>query len=35
MSMSELDDLYQELMLDHYKRPHHAGLRDLLMIEWE
>ena len=23
-----LDSLYQEIILDHYKRPHHAGLRD-------
>ena len=27
--MSEnLDSLYQEIILDHYKNPHHAGLRD-------
>ena len=25
---SELDALYQEIILDHYKNPHHAGLRD-------
>ena len=25
---SELDTLYQEIILDHYKHPHHAGLRD-------
>ncbi len=25
---AELDALYQEIILDHYKRPHHAGLRD-------
>ncbi|MDQ3484507.1 MAG: SUF system NifU family Fe-S cluster assembly protein [Actinomycetota bacterium] len=24
----ELDSLYQEIILDHYKHPHHAGLRD-------
>ena len=24
----DLDSLYQELILDHYKNPHHAGLRD-------
>jgi nitrogen fixation NifU-like protein len=24
----DLDALYQEIILDHYKRPHHAGLRD-------
>jgi len=23
-----LDSLYQEIILDHYKHPHHAGLRD-------
>jgi nitrogen fixation NifU-like protein len=23
-----LDSLYQEIILDHYKNPHHAGLRD-------
>jgi nitrogen fixation NifU-like protein len=22
-----IDSLYQEIILDHYKRPHHAGLR--------
>ena len=25
---TELDSLYQEIILDHYKNPHHAGLRD-------
>ena len=25
---SELDTLYQEIILDHYKHPHHAGLRE-------
>ena len=25
---SELDALYQEIILDHYKHPHHRGLRD-------
>ena len=24
----DLDLLYQEIILDHYKNPHHAGLRD-------
>jgi nitrogen fixation NifU-like protein len=24
----ELDALYQEIILDHYKNPHHRGLRD-------
>jgi nitrogen fixation protein NifU and related proteins len=23
-----LDTLYQEIILDHYKHPHHAGLRE-------
>ncbi len=27
-SSGELDSLYQEIILDHYKHPHHAGLRD-------
>lgn len=27
-SASELDSLYQEIILDHYKNPHHKGLRD-------
>ena len=25
---AELDNLYQEIILDHYKNPHHKGLRD-------
>ena len=25
---TDLDNLYQEIILDHYKHPHHAGLRD-------
>ncbi len=25
---AELDSLYQEIILDHYKSPHHAGLRE-------
>jgi nitrogen fixation NifU-like protein len=24
----DLDSLYQEIILDHYKNPHHKGLRD-------
>ena len=24
----DLDNLYQEIILDHYRNPHHAGLRD-------
>jgi nitrogen fixation NifU-like protein len=27
-SSSALDALYQEIILDHYKHPHHRGLRD-------
>jgi nitrogen fixation protein NifU and related proteins len=26
--MSHLDQMYQEIILDHSKHPHHAGLRD-------
>ena len=25
---AELDNLYQEIILDHYKNPHHKGLRE-------
>ena len=25
---AELDSLYQEIILDHYKNPHHKGLRE-------
>jgi nitrogen fixation NifU-like protein len=25
---ADLDAMYQEIILDHYKRPHHAGLRE-------
>src|ERR1700709_1770619 len=28
MTTQDLDALYQEIILDHYKHPHHAGLRD-------
>ena len=24
----DLDSLYQEIILDHYKNPHHKGLRE-------
>ncbi len=24
----DLDSLYQEIILDHYKNPHHEGLRE-------
>jgi nitrogen fixation protein NifU and related proteins len=29
----DLDALYQEIILDHYKHPHHAGLRDPFQAE--
>jgi nitrogen fixation NifU-like protein len=28
VTTENLDSLYQEIILDHYKNPHHAGLRD-------
>jgi len=28
MTAENLDALYQEIILDHYKNPHHAGLRE-------
>jgi nitrogen fixation NifU-like protein len=28
MAGSDLDAMYQEIILDHYKNPHHAGLRE-------
>ena len=28
MTTQHLDVLYQEIILDHYKHPHHAGLRE-------
>jgi nitrogen fixation NifU-like protein len=28
MTTQDLDALYQEIILDHYKNPHHRGLRD-------
>ena len=28
MTTENLDALYQEIILDHYKNPHHSGLRD-------
>ncbi len=28
MTSENLDALYQEIILDHYKNPHHAGLRE-------
>jgi len=27
-TQSDLDAMYQEIILDHYKNPHHKGLRD-------
>lgn len=30
---AELDALYQEIILDHYKNPHHQGLRDPFQAE--
>ncbi len=29
----QLESMYQEVILDHYKRPHHAGLRDPYDVE--
>jgi nitrogen fixation NifU-like protein len=31
--MNDLDAMYQEIILDHYKHPHHAGLRDPFDVE--
>jgi nitrogen fixation protein NifU and related proteins len=28
MSATQLETLYQEIILDHYRTPHHKGLRD-------
>jgi nitrogen fixation NifU-like protein len=28
MSSTDLDSLYQEIILDHYRNPHHKGLRE-------
>ena len=28
MTQANLDTLYQDIILDHYKNPHHKGLRD-------
>ena len=28
MSAPQLESLYQEIILDHYRKPHHRGLRD-------
>jgi nitrogen fixation NifU-like protein len=29
----DLDSLYQEIILDHYRKPHHAGLREPFQAE--
>ena len=31
--MSETESMYQEIILDHYKMPHHKGLRDPFDVE--
>ncbi len=31
--MSETESMYQEIILDHYKTPHHKGLRDPFDVE--
>jgi nitrogen fixation protein NifU and related proteins len=28
MSTTQVESLYQEIILDHYRKPHHQGLRD-------
>ena len=33
MSSSETESMYQEIILDHYRRPHHKGLRDPFDVE--
>lgn len=33
MTSNDLDTLYQEIILDHYKNPHHAGLREPFATE--
>ena len=33
MSSPALDSMYQEIILDHYKNPHHKGLRDPFDVE--
>ena len=30
---NDLDNLYQEIILDHYRSPHHAGLREPFQAE--
>lgn len=31
--MSETESMYQEIILDHYRAPHHSGLRDPYDVE--
>jgi nitrogen fixation NifU-like protein len=31
--MMQLDNLYQEVILDHYKRPEHKGLSDTFDVQ--
>jgi len=33
MSVTSPDSLYQEIILDHYRNPHHRGLRDPYDVE--
>ncbi len=33
MSTPKLDSMYQEIILDHYRNPHHKGLRDPYDVE--
>jgi|SRR4051794_30760585 nitrogen fixation NifU-like protein len=33
MTTQDLDALYQEIILDHYKNPHHEGLREPFQAE--
>ena len=33
MSDTESQSMYQEIILDHYRRPHHKGLRDPFDVE--
>src|SRR3954469_10860475 len=32
-SPSSLESMYQEIILDHYRNPHHRGLRDPFDVE--
>lgn len=33
MSTADTDTMYQEIILDHYRHPHHKGLRDPFDVE--